>query len=430
MENWFVSDSSITALLLACALGGFLGIRREIHARENKVESFIGFRTMMLISAFGAVSTFIPELPWLPALFFVGLMVLISVSYAYGSFKQNLIGLTTEISSFMIFWVGVLVGLGQPVIAILITLLLAGVNAYRDQIRNFAGAISQPEWDGALQLLFFSGAILPFLPNEAIDPWGMLVPFKIWLLVVFISGIGFLGYFLTKYIGVKGGIPAAAFLGAIVSSTAVTTSMAEQSKRAPGSSIFAVGIMIGVATMQVRVAITIALLGSVEIVRQTLVLPLVMALISALFAYLFFRYSLKEIEIEQTKKNAKTELRLASPFEIIPAIKFGGLFVLVLLALALAQRYFGNTGVYIAAALSGFVDVDAIILSSLESLNLGELSLKTVSVAIMIAIMVNTLVKILYTAVLGNKKTTKMVALGVSCTLFSGLLSVLLLSQI
>lgn len=427
MFEWINLDSSITSLLVAGFLGGFLGVRRDIQNHSQNSPHFMGFRTLTFIALLGAVSTTIPTLPILPIVIFIVLAGLVMLAYAHGAFTKNLTGLTTEVSTLLVFWIGVLVGLGQPVIAIVITLILAALNSYRDEIRAFAGTIRRHEWEGALQLLFFSGAILPFLPRETIDPLGVINPFNIWLLVILMSSIGFLGYFMTKYIGAKGGIPLTAFLGATVSSTAVTTSLAEQSKKSDFTNIYATGIMIGNATMLIRMTVVIMLLGSAEVIRLIIPVPLAMALVSAVAAYYFF-WRANQDQLKGRKKSKKilqTNIELESPFEIMPAIKFGGVFVVVLLCLALAQRYLGEVGVYMTALLSGFVDVDAIVLSTLESLKVEELAQRVGVTAILIAIVINTMVKVFYVSLLGTRLLTRKVLFGCVATALGGGLAAL-----
>ncbi len=57
-----------------------------------------------------------------------------------------------------------------------------------------------------LQFALVTVVILPLLPDRSLDPFGLLNPFQIWLMVVFISGIGFSGYFLLKILGPSQGI--------------------------------------------------------------------------------------------------------------------------------------------------------------------------------------------------------------------------------
>ena len=417
-------ENPLYQLMLGAALGAFVGLRREIDNKTRKHDVFMGFRTMALMSMLGVVSTLFEPMPYLPAVCFAGLMAFLAIAYANGAFKLQLVGLTSELSAIIMFWIGVLVGYEQQVIAIILTIFLGSLNAFRDDLHRFASTISNKEWIGALQLLIVSGAILPFLPREPIDSMGMIVPFNIWFLVIMISGIGFLGYFLTKYIGVKRSVALTAFLGSIVSSTAVTTSMADQSKRSKLTGIFTVGVLVAVATMQIRVAIEIVAWGTPEMTKALIVIPISMAITATGMAGYFFWRTNKKHKFSKPRTDVPpADVTLQSPFEIGPALKFGGVFVLVLLALAFGQKYLGDSGVYAAAFFSGFVDVDAIVLSSLESVKLGEMEPILAERAILIAIVVNNLVKILYVAVLGNRKMVGKVAVGIIITTLVGVLT-------
>jgi len=423
----FDPSNPIYQLIVALLLGGFIGLRREIDAQEHKKESFMGFRTMALISMLGAISTFFPTMPYLPAVTFVGLLSFVAIAYAHGNFKLNLIGMTSEIVALIMFWIGVLVGFEQQVVAIILAIVIGSLNAFKDELHLFARTFTTKEWSGALQLLAISAAMLPFLPREPIDPWGVFVPFNIWFLVVLISGIGFLGYFLTKFFGVKGGIPLTAFLGSIVSSTAVTTSMADQSKRLKLTGIFTVGVMIAHATMQLRVAAEIWLWGQGILGHKILLIPLSMFVTALICAVYFWWRTIRNHEFATKGTKVSSKVELQSPFEIIPALKFGGIFLVVLFGLALGQKYLGDYGVYAAAFLSGFVDVDAIVLSSLESAKLGELNKQVAFNAIVLAIFINTLVKILYVYLLGPKKMFRKVAIGTLLTVATGLIVFMLI---
>lgn len=410
---FFVSENPIFQLLVGAGLGAFVGLRREIDNKKQKHDVFMGFRTMALMSTLGVVSTMFEPMPYLPAVCFMGLLIFLAIAYANGAFKLKLVGLTSEISAMIMFLIGVLVGYEQTIIAVILTIFIGGLNAFKAELHRFAGTINDREWIGALQLLIVSGAVLPFLPQEPVDPLGIIVPFNIWLLVIMISGIGFVGYFLTKYWNIKHSVPLMAFLGAIVSSTAVTTSLADQSKRFNLTGIFTVGVMVAVATMQIRVALEILAWGTADIIKSIIAIPISMAVTAILMAFYFFWKTNQKHKFNQPEKNTpKTNLSLQSPFEILPALKFGGVFVLVLITLAIAQKYLGHSGVYATAFFSGMVDVDAIVLSSLESVRLSEMDPSLAERAILIGIVTNNLGKIMYVAVLGSRKMVSKVAVG------------------
>jgi len=83
----------------------------------------------------------------------------------------------------------------------------------------------------------------------------------------------------------------------------------------------------------------------------------------------------------------------ANPFELGEAIKFGLLFGAVTVAAKAAQAYLGEAGLYLAGAVAGMTDVDAI---SLSMANLAAASPESAVIAartVVIAVLSNTLVK-------------------------------------
>ena len=385
-------------------LGLFIGLRREIDIQKEGSEGFVGFRTMPLIVLLGVLSVSIPAIPYLPIVSLLGVLVFLSIAYYNGVFKLSLIGLTSEFATLIMFLVGMLVGFGQYIEGIILTVIIAVLTGFKSELHSFASGISIKEWSGALQLLILSAVVLPFLPREAVDPLGVIVPFDIWLLVIFISGIGFVGYFLNKYLEAKHGLLLTSFLGSMVSSTAVTTALAIQAKNQKNTpkTLFVLALTVSVATMLVRTTIAILALAP-EGVREVVVVPLVMLMVTSIILFIFSRKKISQ------EVDVKPELH--SPFELIPALKFGALFVVVLFAVAIGKRLFGDSGVLITAFLSGFVDVDATTLSSIQAARIGEITTSLAMAVITIGIIVNTAVKALYVWVL-SRRDVAMVNLG------------------
>ena len=93
---------------------------------------------------------------------------------------------------------------------------------------------------------------------------------------------------------------------------------------------------------------------------------------------------------------------LHNPFELLPALQFGLLLALIMLASRALYAWFGEGGIYLLTVLSSMGDVDAIVLS-LARLAQDDLDGTLASRAIVIAAMVNTLVKgVLVFAVAGG----------------------------
>jgi uncharacterized membrane protein (DUF4010 family) len=199
----------------------------------------------------------------------------------------------------------------------------------------------------------------------------------------------------------------------------VTASFSGQSKKRPEvTGILSVGMMLALGVMEHRILFEIYLIGGAETKGLFLLIPGIMGVFSLAYAGFMWKTLIK-----QKEKNIETksiEFKIKSPFHILPALKFGGIFVSVLFAIAAGKHLFGDMGVYVAAFLSGLVDVDAVVLSSLESVRLGELSLDVAKNAIFIALVVNTLIKVAYTGILGSRKLLKQISLGVVLTSLVG----------
>jgi uncharacterized membrane protein (DUF4010 family) len=130
-----------------------------------------------------------------------------------------------------------------------------------------------------------------------------------------------------------------------------------------------------------RVAVLVVLVD-IDLLR-TLAIPLGAMVLAALLGFLLvFR-----------RDGAKAgELELANPFELGSAIKVTLVFAVVLLAMKAAQVYVGDEGLYLASALGGTTDVDAVTLSSAKLAKNG-LEPIVATISILIAIAVNTVVK-------------------------------------
>jgi uncharacterized membrane protein (DUF4010 family) len=225
--------------------------------------------------------------------------------------------------------------------------------------------------------------------------------YHIWLMVVFIAAINFLGYFLIKMIGSKKGYGILGFVGGLVSSTAVTLSMAGESKQYKVVFPFVLATVIATSVMFVRVIFEVAVVNSSLL--TILLMPLgTMALVGFGLAFLFYRRGNK------SQKKAK-EIEIEQPFALKPALKFGLFFLLVLFVSKITQLAFGQVGIYATSVLSGLADVDAITLSMASLSKSGSVTDFVATTSIILATASNTLVKAGMALMLGNKKFGKII---------------------
>jgi uncharacterized membrane protein (DUF4010 family) len=232
------------------------------------------------------------------------------------------------------------------------------------------------------------------LPNQSFGPppLDVLNPYRIWLMVVLISGISFLGYVLMKLVDARQGIGLIGLLGGLASSTAVTLSFAERSRQHDElAGAFALGIIMAWAVMFVRVLAAVAALNRSLL---SVLWPALAASALAALAYAAYLYWTRRPDQQES-------VQLANPFSLGPAIKFGLLYALILLITRTAELYFGQSGIYLSALIAGVADVDAITLSMAELSRSGApggghppgAALAVAANAVLLAILSNTLVK-------------------------------------
>jgi len=370
----------------ALGLGLLLGIERE---RKRDAELFFGgVRTFALIALLGAVGAFMErELNqgWLIIAAFVALSALVIVSYATTAARGEL-GITTEISSMLAFIVGALCGWQHVGVASVATVVCLLLLTFKDFLHRLARRVELADIEATLTFAVISVIILPLLPNQNFGPppLDVINPYKIWLMVVLIAGLNFLGYVLVKVLGNEHGLALTGILGGLVSSTAVTLSFSQRSRREPEmSSAFVLAIVIAWTIMFLRVVIMVG------IINRALAASLAVALGCMALAGLLVCLALWRRRAHETGVVAAG----ANPFELGEAIKFGLLFGIVTIVAKAAEVYLGATGLYLAGAVAGATDVDAIALSMANRATTTPESIKIAAYTIVIAVISNTLVK-------------------------------------
>jgi uncharacterized membrane protein (DUF4010 family) len=372
----------------AIGIGFMIGLQREFAKGRGKQSIVAGERTFALFGLTGWLAAFITSeisspIPFIAIIFLVG--ILAAVSYFVDAWKGK-VGLTTEVAIIITILIGALCFWGYLALAAAIGIATTVLLSLKLETDRFVRALTREDISAALQFAVITAIVLPILPNEAIfpPPFDVLNLYKIWLMVVFISGISFLGYVAIKFVGPEQGIGLTGLLGGLVSSTAVTLSFSERSNREPQlAKPFALAITVAWTVMFARVLVEVGVINPALLAE--IWLPIVAAGFVGLLYCLYLYFSQRTTE--------KGDIKFSNPFDLISAIKFGLLYGLVLLISRVAQLYLGDTGIYLSSIVSGAVDVDAIALSMAELSRTGGLDLNTASIAVILAAMSNTLVK-------------------------------------
>lgn len=393
-------DTTLTSLTLelwqrfalAALIGLLIGLEREHSQQESETTHFAGIRTFPMITLLGCTTALLAEENqiWLFAVGMAGMVGLILTVYAFSAQHGDL-GVTTEIVALLAYLIGGLVYWNEIWLAVALGVIVTVLLALRPFLHNLVARIDREDIYATLKFVVVSAVILPLLPDEAYGPWGVLNPFQIWLIVVFVSAVSFTGYVAIKLLGPRRGIGLTGFLGGLVSSTAVTLGFSQRSRETPPlARHLALGIVIASTTMYPIIVLQVLAFNQ-ELARR-LWLPMgLLAAIGLGGSALLWRAA-RSRELETTN--------FANPFRLLPAIQFGFLFTVVLVVTKAAQVSLGDTGVYLASFLAGLTGMDAITLS-MAQLAGGEVSLHVAAQSLLLAAAANTLVKGGLTAFLG-----------------------------
>lgn len=380
-------DMSIAILFqkgaICLLIGALVGIERERSQDEHR-RLFAGIRTFPLISLLGFLSALLGQAAgaWALGVFAAGFLALVVVSY-YLEARTGHHGATSEVAAIIVFLLGVLVQYGLYAVSIATAVVLTLFLSLKGPLRQMVARVQPEDIYATLKFAIITAIVLPLLPDTTFGPLDVLNPRQVWYMVVLIAGIGFLGYVLVKVLGPKRGLTLTGLTGGLVSSTAVTLSFSQKSKEAPElGKTFASAIVLACSIMFPRILIEIAVVNRSLLAFIWPYLAILTA--SGVTASLLLLFG--------KKKDTKTDVELKNPFELMSAIKFGLVFALIIFVSKAAQIYLGDGGVYLAAGLAGLTDVDAITLS-MANLSKGALSESTASAAILIAVVVNTVVK-------------------------------------
>jgi uncharacterized membrane protein (DUF4010 family) len=412
------SDLNLNLLIgLATSIGiGFLiGMERQFskEAVEHQ-EQFAGIRTFTMVSIFGFISALLSTLvgEWVFGLTLACLFAFVVVSYVQLSKLPNNKGATSEFALLITFTLGALVFFSMILFALIIMVVMLLLLAFKPTLHLFVEKLKRQELLAIILFVVMSALVIPFLPNDNFGPYKLWNLKEIWQMVVLVSGTSLVGYMIAKFMGQKGTI-LAGIIGGFVSSTSVSLAFSRKSKETKSRSssfFYAVGIISACTIMFPRI------LFEVYVVNAELAALLwfpILIITGVGFGSAVLIYKLKN------GHHTSNGIVLKNPLDLLTALKFAILFAAVQWLVKYASIHFGDSGTYIAGAISGITDVDAITLSMAKIAKAGgdsNLAIQT----IIIAALSNTLVKSLIVIVLGSIELRKTAFWGFFAIFLSG----------
>jgi uncharacterized membrane protein (DUF4010 family) len=399
----------LQSLGVALGLGLLVGFQREWSARH-----VAGIRTFTLITVFGAINAAINAETggWLPA---VGLVSVAAILLA--RHRQRIAeggdepGLTTLVAGLVMYSVGATAGVGHILVAVVSGGGTAALLHWKRPLHAFVQRLGESEFRGIIQLALIALVILPLLPNRSYDPYGVINPFEIWLMVALIVGISLGGYIGFKFWGGSAGAIICGVLGGLISSTATTVSYARRARRAENISDVATVVLLIASTIvfaRVMVEVAVVAPGILPTVGPPLMAMMAIMIMVSALAHRGEADGFKALPVEE------------DPAEIKAAVIFGLLYAGVLFAVAAVKEHFGDAGLYAVAALSGLTDMDAITLSTAQMIKKGSLEPEMGWRMILIGALSNLVFKFGVVAALGSRRLRARIAATFGAALLGG----------
>jgi len=412
-----VTDSLLELVFrvaIAVGIGALVGLERE-HAGSSG--TYAGSRTFPLFALVGAlVQAFFPAM--LPVAV-VAIAVPLTVAYGAKVVLEGDVGLTTLTAALLTVILGAMTTHSRrgTELAIIVGGVVTVLLSAKGTIHGFVDRIDERERRASIKFILVVFVVLPLLPDRELAVLYGLNPRFVWLMVVFVTGLSALAYVSSQVVGAERGIALTGVLGGFVSSTATTVSMAERATESPSLyRICAFSTVVASTVMFPRALVEVAIVNP-ALLPHVLVPFAAMTVTGAIAAGVVYWRSTRVETVDADVTN---------PFRLRTALFFGVVFAAVLVVSESANSWFGASGVYATAFVSGLADVDAITLTLSTLAADGAITPTVATTGIVIGAVSNTLVKVGLVWVLGTRRLGRLVTVVLGVVLAVGVAVVVL----
>lgn len=376
-------------LIFSGCLGALIGLVRQWQTLdEGRPErEFAGIRTFALWALLGATggTLAMQGYDWMLPL----PLVLVALHLIFNNqltSRDHSANYTTFAAALLTYLAGAIAATGSYQWSVMLAGATALIIGLKRPIHHWSERITKTDIRHFLQFLAITGVILPLVPNQTFGPFDAFNPRNTWMMVILISGLGFLGYVLMRLLGARSGIALTGIVGGLASSTATTLAFSRQSKANPDlSAEFALAVVLACSVMVVRVGFIIFVI--VPELFAVIWVALLLMTVPGLLYWLWFqlRGKLGPSDIEQPK--------ISNPLSLSIAIKFALIYTVVNFLVKAASNMDLADGLLAVSFLSGLTDVDAISLSMANSAREGSVGFVLAAQAVVVGAIANTILK-------------------------------------
>lgn len=383
--------------LVAVAIGLLLGFERE--RSDNRIRP-AGSRSFALLALLGCVAANFGA--WAVIAGLIGIAVLMLLAYFRTSEEDP--GTTTEIATLVAYLLGAL-ALSRPTVSVALAVVVVVLLMSKTRIHRFArDIVTEVEMEDAIKFFVVAFVVLPLLPDESLGPYGVLNPAKVWLLVVLLTGIGWLGYIGVRALGPQRGLLITGLAGGFVSASATTASMGRLSRTGVGMrAALASALAASLATF-VQLLVVIGYVDA-DVLRK-LWLPVLAGAValSGVIAVVYRRSSADQLSAAAPVGPQDSLVNTGRPFALRPALILTAVLVFALLLGRWGADVLGPQGTVLAAFGAGLADAHAGSVAAASLAAKGDITVGTALAAISAALGSNLLVKILLAFTSGGRR--------------------------
>ncbi|CPR11362.1 hypothetical protein BN971_02647 [Mycobacterium bohemicum DSM 44277] len=386
----------IQPFLVALAIGLLIGLERE-RSHSRKLPA--GSRSFALLSLVGAIAASLNV--WAVLFGLVGVAGLLALAYFRTSEADP--GTTTVLAALVAYLLGAL-AYTRPAVAVAVAVVVAGLLLSKGRIHRFArDIITEVELEDAIKFFVVAFVILPLLPDRPLGPYGVLNPAKVWLLVVLLTGIGWVGHIGVRALGPERGILVTGLAGGFVSATATTASMGRFSRTATSMRApLASALLASLATF-VQLLVVIGFVD-VDVLRR-LWPPVVAAAVVLVGTAAFVYRGGARTRQQKVADGEDFETTKASrPFALRPALILAAVLTFALLVGRWGADVLGPNGVVLATFAAGLADAHAGAVAAATLAAKGDITVDTALIAVGAALGSNLIVKVVLAFLAGGRR--------------------------
>ena len=417
IEEFFKADwLTIEEILISFFLGALIGLERE-KARlsrplRGEEKEFPGVRSFGLICMYGATMVRLltlvgegraPNVALYISL--IGLLmfpVILGFYIAYRFFVLRISGITTVLALAFAFFIGILVGANLILEAAAISVFITFILAIKPEIQKFVTGISYRELLSALEVGIVVFVFSPLLLMDIYDPIFGVFNFRI--LYVFFAltlVLSLLSYVAVRVMGAKA-LTYFAFFGGLVNSESTVLNLVRLGLKA-GDKIqdwIVAGVLLANTSMILRNLILTASLTTISggVHAEAVIAKILVGMLpSMLIGYaVTILYSGKGFGRGES-------LTIESPLSFRVALKAAMTYASIFVLTKLFSDIVGGAGVVLSAALGGFINAGATILSIYTITPVSSETANIIGASVLLATFSAILNKMVFTKMGGAK---------------------------